>query len=167
MPIPASLHGRFRVPAIAAPMFLVSGPELVIAACQAGVAGTFPALNARPAARLDQWLGEIDTALASWQAVHPGQPCAPHGVNLILHPSNERLAEDLATVVRHKVPLVLEYNGSLTWEARHWVGKGLFHEGLLREIETANLRNADLEVRARLAEVTALIERLREVASRA
>ena len=107
MPIPQSLQGRFRVPAIAAPMFLVSGPELVIAACQAGVAGTFPALNARPAAQLDEWLGEIDRALAAWQAAHPGQACAPHGVNLILHPSNERLAEDLATVVRHRVPLVI------------------------------------------------------------
>ena len=103
MPIPESLQGRFRVPAIAAPMFLVSGPELVIAACQAGVAGTFPALNARPAAQLDEWLAEIDRALAT----QPGRPCAPHGVNLILHPGNERLAEDLATVVRHRVPLVI------------------------------------------------------------
>ena len=99
MPIPESFRGRFGVPAIAAPMFLVSGPELVIAACQAGVAGTFPALNARPAAQLEEWLGQIDAALTP--------SCAPHGVNLILHPSNERLAEDLATVVRHRVPLVI------------------------------------------------------------
>jgi nitronate monooxygenase len=107
MPIPESLRGRFCVPAIAAPMFLVSGPELVIAACQAGVAGTFPALNARPAAQLEEWLGRIDAALGAFQAAHPGRACAPHGVNLILHPSNERLAEDLATVVRHRVPLVI------------------------------------------------------------
>lgn len=107
MPIPDSLRGRFSVPAIAAPMFLVSGPELVVAACQAGVAGTFPALNARPAAQLEDWLAQIDAALTAFQAAHPGRPCAPHGVNLILHPSNERLAEDLATVVRHRVPIVI------------------------------------------------------------
>lgn len=107
MPLPTSLRGRFSVPAIAAPMFLVSGPELVIATCQAGVAGTLPALNARPAAQLEDWLGEIDTALAAFRAAHPEQPCAPHGVNLILHASNERLAEDLATVARHRVPIVI------------------------------------------------------------
>lgn len=107
MPLPASLLGRFRVPAIAAPMFLVSGPELVIAACRAGVAGTLPALNARPAAQLDAWLGEIDAALARCGRDQPAAPCAPHGVNLILHASNDRLQEDLATIVRHRVPIVI------------------------------------------------------------
>ena len=107
MPLPASLLDRFRVPAIAAPMFLVSGPELVIAACRAGVAGTFPALNARPAAQLDAWLGEIDAALARCGRDQPAAPCAPHGVNLILHASNDRLQEDLATIVRHRVPIVI------------------------------------------------------------
>ncbi len=107
MPLPTSLLGRFRVPAIAAPMFLVSGPELVIAACRAGVAGTFPALNARPAAQLDAWLGEIDAALARCRHDQPAAACAPHGVNLILHASNDRLQEDLATIVRHRVPIVI------------------------------------------------------------
>jgi nitronate monooxygenase len=107
MPIPESFRGRFTVPAIAAPMFLVSGPELVIATCQAGVAGTFPALNARPAAQLEEWLGRIDAALAARRREHPADPCAPYGVNLILHPSNERLGSDLATVVRHRVPIVI------------------------------------------------------------
>lgn len=107
MPVPERFRGRFAVPAIAAPMFLVSGPELVIAACQAGVAGTFPALNARPAGQLEEWLGAIDAALAAFHATHPDQPCAPHGMNLILHPSNERLGADLAAVVRHRVPLVI------------------------------------------------------------
>lgn len=107
MSLPPSLHGRFRVPAIAAPMFLVSGPELVIEACRAGIAGTFPALNARPQARLGEWLQAIETALDAHRAAHPQAVIAPHGVNLILHPSNPRLEEDLATIVAHRVPLVI------------------------------------------------------------
>lgn len=107
MSIPASFRGTMRVPAIAAPMFLVSGPEIVIACCTAGVAGTFPALNARPAAQLETWLGQIDQALAEQRAARPEAACAPYGVNLILHPSNKRLEEDLATVVRHRVPFVI------------------------------------------------------------
>ncbi|MDO9599508.1 MAG: nitronate monooxygenase [Azoarcus sp.] len=107
MPIPASFRGTMRVPAIAAPMFLVSGPELVIASCKAGVAGTFPALNARPAAQLEAWLTQIDRALVAQRAAAPEAACAPYGVNLILHPSNKRLEEDLATIVRHRVPFVI------------------------------------------------------------
>lgn len=107
MPIPASFRGLMTVPAIAAPMFLVSGPELVIATCKAGVAGTFPALNARPAAQLEDWLSRIDAALAEHRTNNPGGPCAPYGVNLILHASNARLEEDLATIVRHRVPFVI------------------------------------------------------------
>jgi nitronate monooxygenase len=112
MPVPESFRGRFRVPAIAAPMFIVSGPELVIAACRAGVAGSLPALNARPVAVLDEWLGEIDAALAADRRAQPGAVCAPHGANLILHRSNERLDEDLATVVRHRVPFVITSLGN-------------------------------------------------------
>ncbi len=112
MSLPASLHGRFSVPVIAAPMFLVSGPELVIETCKAGVAGTFPALNARPAAQLDEWLTRIDTELAAFRAANPAAPCAPHGVNLILHASNARLKEDLATLVRHRVPIVITSLGN-------------------------------------------------------
>lgn len=107
MPIPASFLGAMRIPAIAAPMFLVSGPELVIASCRAGVAGTFPALNARPASQLDDWLTQIDAGLSMQRREHPALPCAPHGVNLILHASNNRLEEDLATIVRHRVPFVI------------------------------------------------------------
>ena len=107
MPIPARFRGCFRVPAIAAPMYTVSGPELVIAACSAGVAGTFPALNARPAAQLDVWLQQIGQALEARRREHPAEPCAPHGVNLILHPSNPRRQQDLETVVRHRVPFVI------------------------------------------------------------
>lgn len=107
MTLPSGLQGRFTVPVIAAPMFLVSGPELVIASCRAGIAGTFPTLNARPAAQLDEWLQRIDAELDAERRARPDAVIAPHGVNLILHPSNKRLAEDLEVVVAHRVPLVI------------------------------------------------------------
>lgn len=77
MPVPAAFTGRFRVPVIAAPMFLVSGPELVIACCQAGVAGTFPSLNARPASELEVWLSRVEEALAAFRREHPSGPVRP------------------------------------------------------------------------------------------
>jgi nitronate monooxygenase len=101
--VPKLFKGRMTVPVIAAPMFLVSGPRLVIETCKAGIVGTFPALNARPAETLDAWLTEIATELNATQANHP----APYGVNLILHPSNPRLKEDFALLVKHQVPLVI------------------------------------------------------------
>lgn len=107
MPIPEVFQRRMSLPAIAAPMFLVSGPELVIETCKAGVAGTFPSLNARPLAQLDEWLGRIGRELAAHREALPAAPCAPYGVNLILHPSNERMRDDLALVVKHKVPFVI------------------------------------------------------------
>lgn len=112
MPIPAPFKGRLRLPAIAAPMFLVSGPQLLIETCKAGVAGTLPSLNARPAAQLDDWLTQIDAALSAHRAAHPSAPCAPYGINLILHPSNPRVREDLALIVRHKVPFVITSLGN-------------------------------------------------------
>jgi nitronate monooxygenase len=107
MSIPNAFRGALRVPAIAAPMFLVSGPDLVIGACRAGVAGSFPSLNARPVAQLDDWLGRINRELAAQRESDPASPCAPYGVNLILHPSNARLKDDLALVVKHRVPFVI------------------------------------------------------------
>ncbi len=107
MPIPAIFKSCMRLPAIAAPMFLVSGPQLVIETCKAGVAGTFPALNARPLAQLDAWLTQINADLAAHRDAEPTAPCAPYGVNLILHASNTRLKEDLALVVKHRVPFVI------------------------------------------------------------
>lgn len=112
MPVPASFQGCFRVPVIAAPMFLVSGPELVLAACQAGVAGSFPSLNARPVAQLEAWLDQITRGLADYAAHHPEHPVAPFGVNLILHHSNTRLADDLALVERFRVPFVITSLGN-------------------------------------------------------
>ncbi len=107
MSIPSAFRGALRLPAIAAPMFLVSGPELVSETCKAGVAGSFPALNARTSAQLDGWLGEIDAALAAARAADPGAAIAPYGINLILHASNPRVAPDLALICRHRVPFVI------------------------------------------------------------
>ena len=93
-------------------MFLASGVELVIAQCTSGIIGTIPALNARPSAQFDEWLFEIQEALAAWDRDHPETPAAPFGVNLIVHKSNPRLEEDLALCAAHKVPLVISSMGA-------------------------------------------------------
>ena len=107
MSVPRSFLGRLRLPVIAAPMFLVSGPHLVSAACRSGIAASFPALNARPIEVLDEWLTQIEADLGACVAANPAGPCAPYGVNLILHASNTRLKQDFDLVVRHKVPFVI------------------------------------------------------------
>lgn len=99
MSLPEVFRGRLAAPVIAAPMFLVSGPDLVAATCQAGVAAAFPSLNARPLAQFAAWLARLNAELEPQHA--------PYGVNLIVHPSNPRLADDLALVVEHKVPFVI------------------------------------------------------------
>jgi len=99
-------------PVIAAPMFLASGVDAVIAQCTSGIIGTFPALNARPSTQFDEWLTEIEAALAAWDRDHPEAPAAPYGVNLIVHKSNPRFEEDLAICVAHKVPLVISSMGA-------------------------------------------------------
>ena len=81
LPTAADLKARLRIPVIGAPQFIVAGPKLVIAQCQAGILGTFPALNARPAAQLDEWLHQIREELAAWDKKHPDRPSAPFGVN--------------------------------------------------------------------------------------
>ncbi|MDB5813890.1 MAG: ncd2 [Rhodocyclales bacterium] len=105
MSLPDIFRGVLRLPVIAAPMFLVSGPELVIASCRAGVAGSLPTLNARPASQLDDWLSQIETARDEARARQ--NIFAPYGINLILHASNPRLSEDTDIVVRHRVPFVI------------------------------------------------------------
>ena len=112
MAIPDQLRRGLRLPVIASPMFIISGPELVIAQCKAGVIGAFPALNARPQSVLDEWLDRITTELAEHDAIHPDRPAAPFAVNQIVHKSNDRLAEDLASCVRYKVPLVITSLGA-------------------------------------------------------
>ncbi|MCG2577285.1 nitronate monooxygenase family protein [Dechloromonas sp. XY25] len=101
MPIPASLNKNLTLPAICAPMFIVSNPDLVIAQCKAGVIGSFPALNARPKELLDAWLTLIKAELAT------DPHAAPFAVNQIIHPSNERLEHDMALCVQHEVPLII------------------------------------------------------------
>lgn len=98
---------NLRVPVIGAPMFLVSGPELVIEQCKAGIVGAFPALNARPPELFDQWLTQIETELDRHKREHPGAQVAPYAVNLIVNPANKRLEQDAQTCVRHKVPIVI------------------------------------------------------------
>lgn len=103
---------QLRLPAIGSPMFLVSGPELVIAQCKAGIVGSFPALNARPQSQLDEWLHQIDEELAAWDRANPDSPAAPFAVNQIVHRSNTRLEEDMATCARWKVPIVITSLGA-------------------------------------------------------
>ena len=103
---------RLRLPVIASPLFIVSNPDLVIAQCTAGVVGSFPALNARPAPALEDWLCRIEDALAAHDARHPDHPAAPYAVNQIVHKSNDRLEHDLEVCVRHKVPVVITSLGA-------------------------------------------------------
>jgi nitronate monooxygenase len=103
---------RLRIPVIAAPMFIVSNPRLVIAQCTAGIVGSFPALNARPAELLDEWLHEITEALAAWDRDHPDRPAAPFAVNQIVHRSNDRFEHDMAVCAKWKVPIVITSLGA-------------------------------------------------------
>lgn len=107
MSLPAVLNGKLRIPVIGAPMFIVSGPELVIAQCKAGIVGSFPALNARPQAMLGEWLTRIEDELTAYAESHPDQPVAPYAVNQIAHASNDRLLVDMETCVAHKVPIII------------------------------------------------------------
>ena len=111
MSLPPILQG-LRIPAIGAPMFIVSNPKLVIAQCTAGIVGSFPALNARPAELLDEWLHEITEALAGWDRNHPDRPAAPFAVNQIVHRSNDRFEHDMEVCAKWKVPIVITSLGA-------------------------------------------------------
>jgi nitronate monooxygenase len=110
--LPPILQSRLRLPVFGAPLFIISHPALVIAQSKAGVIGAFPALNARPAAQLDEWLHEITEARAAWDREHPESPSAPYAVNQIVHKSNARLEEDLAMCVKWRVPVVITSLGA-------------------------------------------------------
>jgi nitronate monooxygenase len=112
MTLPAVLRDRLRLPVIGSPLFIISGPELVIAQCQAGIVGAFPALNARPISQLDAWLAEITETLAAWDRAHPEAPAAPFAVNQIVHRTNNRLDEDVALCAKYKVPVVITSLGA-------------------------------------------------------
>jgi len=101
------LRSQMSLPVIAAPMFIVSNPDLVIAQCTSGVIGSFPALNARPAEALHDWLHTIEDALSAHQKAHPAAKVAPYAVNQIIHQSNDRLDHDLDACVRHRVPVII------------------------------------------------------------
>ena len=100
------------LPVIAAPLFIASTPKLVIAQCVSGIVGAMPALNARPAAQLDDWLCEITESLAAHDAAHPDRPAAPFAINQIVHRSNSRLEQDMAMCVKHKVPILITSLGA-------------------------------------------------------
>ena len=106
MALPVVLQ-NLRLPVIGSPMFIASGPQLVLAQCKAGIVGAFPALNARPVAMLDTWLTDLQAELQAWQAAHPQAIVGPIAVNQIVHQSNVRLAEDVAVCVRHQVPIII------------------------------------------------------------
>ncbi len=124
------LKQRLALPVIGAPLFIVSNPDLVLAQCKAGVVGSFPALNARPAEMLEVWLKRITEELDAWNQAHPDQPAAPFAVNQIVHKSNSRLEHDLEMTVRYKVPIVITSLGARTDlnDAVHSYGGMVLHD---------------------------------------
>jgi nitronate monooxygenase len=107
-----STFSRLSLPVIGAPLFIISNPDLVIAQCKAGIVGAFPALNARPASQLEEWLVEIKEALAAHDREHPDRPAAPFAVNQIVHRSNDRLEHDMEMCVKHAVPVMITSLGA-------------------------------------------------------
>jgi nitronate monooxygenase len=112
MALPPVLRDRLRLPLIGSPLFIISGPELVIAQCKAGIVGSFPALNARPASMLDEWLHQITEELAIWDRDHPDTPSAPFAVNHIVHKSSDRLEHDVEASTKWKVPVIITSLGA-------------------------------------------------------
>ena len=130
MAIPDSMKDKLSIPVIGAPLFIVSGPELVIEQCKAGVVGSFPALNARPQHVLGEWIQRIKTELADYQDKNPDKKVAPFAVNQICHGSNDRLFEDMQTCVEHEVPIIITSlrPPAEIVEAAHSYGGLVFHD---------------------------------------
>ena len=174
MSLPDNLNQRLRLPVIGAPLFIISVPRLVIAQCKAGIIGAFPALNARPASQLDDWLAQITEELAAYARAHPGVRVAPFAVNQIVHASNDRLDHDMALCVKHRVPLVIT---SLrppadVVSAVHAYGGLVFHDVInLRHAEKAAQQGVDGIIavcagaggHAGLLSPFALVKQIREV----
>lgn len=129
MSLKSSFYKELSLPAIAAPMFLISGPELVIECCKNGIVGTFPALNQRTTEGFEEWLVAIKTALEQFER-ETGKKAAPFGVNLIVHPTNPRLEADVKVCIKHKVPLVITSLGAVAKvvDAIHSYGGLVFHD---------------------------------------
>jgi len=127
--LPAPLQ-NLPLPIIGSPLFIISNPQLVIEQCKAGVVGSMPALNARPASQLDEWLHEITETLAAYNRAHPDQPAAPFALNQIVHKSNDRLEHDLQMAVKYKVPIIITSLGARTDvnDAVHSYGGVVLHD---------------------------------------
>jgi nitronate monooxygenase len=130
MALPPVLRDRLRIPVIGSPLFIISGPDLVIAQCKAGVVGSFPSLNARPLSQLDEWLHRITEELAAWDRANPDRPSAPFAVNQIVHKTNNRLEDDVAMCVKWKAPVVITSLGARTDvnDAIHSYGGVVLHD---------------------------------------
>ena len=129
MPLPGVL-ATLPLPIIGAPLFIISNPKLVIAQCEAGVVGAMPALNARPAELLDEWLAEITETLAAYNKANPDKPAAPFALNQIVHKSNDRLEHDMAVCAKYKVPIIITSLGARidVNEAVHAWGGVVMHD---------------------------------------
>ncbi len=130
MALPAVLKEKLQLPLIGAPLFIISNPDLVVAQCISGVVGSFPALNARPAEQLEEWLIDIESRLAAHDAAHPESPAAPYAVNQIVHRSNDRLEHDMEMCVKYKVPIVITSLGARVevYDAVHSYGGIVLHD---------------------------------------
>jgi nitronate monooxygenase len=130
MALAASIANSLALPVLGSPLFIVSGPELVIAQCKAGIIGSFPALNARPVAKLGEWLTRIKDELGEYRALNPGAKVAPYAVNQICHASNDRLMQDMETCVKHKVPIIITSlrPPAEIVDAAHSYGGVVFHD---------------------------------------
>jgi nitronate monooxygenase len=128
--VPDILKTNLRIPVVGSPLFIISHPPLVLAQCKAGIVGSFPALNARPEAQLDEWLAQITEELAAHDAANPQRPAAPFAVNQIVHKSNTRLQHDLAMCVKYKVPVVITSLGAVEEvnQAVHSYGGIVLHD---------------------------------------
>jgi nitronate monooxygenase len=143
MTLPASLRDQLALPVIGSPLFIVSNPELVIAQCQAGIVGAFPALNARPADELERWLDRIQAALDDYRGTHPHAKVAPYAVNQIVHHSNDRLQHDIDVCVRHKVPIIIT-----SLRAPHEAVPAIHSYGGLVFHDVINVRHAEKALEA-------------------
>ena len=127
--LPKALQ-NLSLPVIGSPLFIISNPKLVIEQCKAGIIGSMPALNARPAAQLDEWLHEITETLAAYNRANPDKPAAPFAINQIVHKSNDRLQHDMEMVVKYKVPVIITSLGARTDvnDAIHSYGGVVLHD---------------------------------------